>query len=255
MSVGYGALATEVYELKMPVGRQFADIDYYVGLLADVSGPILEPASGTGRVLIPLLAAGHQVEGLDTSPQMLGRCQQNCRDHGFYPVLHEADMTVFVRLAAYEAVIVPAGSIALLDGRKATLQALTCFHDSLVPGGRLLIDVRARQPPAEPEAMRYWRREPYLWTLQTMHVECDRTANQTTWFLRYDKWEDGTLLGTELQAFRFQHWSRQEFEALLAEAGFSHIVLTSDYQNASTHRPGNGVWTFQAMVPAADRHD
>jgi hypothetical protein len=68
MSWEYGALAAEVYELDKPVGRPFADVRYYTGLLADISGPILESATGTGRVLIPLLEAGHQVEGLDSSP-------------------------------------------------------------------------------------------------------------------------------------------------------------------------------------------
>jgi len=122
-----------VSELDKPVGRWFADVEYYAGLLAGVSGPILEPAAGTGRILIPLLQAGHDVEGLDNSPQMLALCLQHCHDRGLDPVLREADMTIYVRLAAYEAVIIPAGSIALLDGRKATLQALTCFRDSLIP--------------------------------------------------------------------------------------------------------------------------
>ena len=122
-----------VSELDKPVGRWFADVEYYARLLAGVSGPILEPAAGTGRILIPLLQAGHGVEGLDNSPQMLALCRQHCHDRGLDPVLREADMTIYVRLAAYEAVIIPAGSIALLDGRKATLQALTCFRDSLIP--------------------------------------------------------------------------------------------------------------------------
>ena len=65
MSCQYGTLATEVYELDKPVGCPFADVDYYTRLLAGVSGPIFEPATGTGRILIPLLEAGHQVEGLE----------------------------------------------------------------------------------------------------------------------------------------------------------------------------------------------
>ena len=62
MSWEYGTLASEVYDLDKPVGRSFADVEYYTGLLAGVGGPILEPAAGTGRVLIPLLEAGHLVE-------------------------------------------------------------------------------------------------------------------------------------------------------------------------------------------------
>src|SRR5215471_2388887 len=219
MSWGYGPLATEVYELDKPVGLPFADVEYYTGLLADVSGPILEPATGTGRVLIPLLEAGHQVEGLDNSPQMLARCRQHCRDRGLDPVLREVDMTIYVRLAAYEAVIIPAGSIALLDGRKATIQALTCFRDSLIPGGVLVVDVPVPQPAAGTEPMRYWRRGSCLWTLQTLRTEYNPVTNQTTRFLRYDKWHDGTLRAAELQTFRLQHWDSQEFEDLLAETG------------------------------------
>jgi SAM-dependent methyltransferase len=247
----YGALAIEVYELAKPVGHPSADVDYYTGLLADVSGPILDPATGTGRFLIPLLEAGHQVEGLDSSPQLLGRCRQHCRDRGLDPVLHEVDMTVFVQLATYEAVIVPGGSIALLDGRKATLQALTCFHDSLVPGGRLLVDVPVPKLLAIPRAMRHWRRDPYFWTLQTMHIEYDASANQTTRFLRYDKWQNGNLRATELQEFRLQHWSGEEFADLLAEAGFTNTVVTADYERACSPADDNGVWTYLASNPCA----
>jgi SAM-dependent methyltransferase len=251
MSGEYGALASEVYELDKPVGRPFADVEYYTGLLADVTGPILEPAAGTGRILIPLLEAGHRVAGLDSSPQMLGRCRQHCRDRGLDPVLYEADMTVFVQLAAYQAVIVPAGSIALLDGRKQVLQALACFRDSLVPGGRLVLDVPVAQPAAGPEAMRHWRCDPYLWTRQTMHIEHHPAANQTTRFLRYDKWQDGTLCTTELQTLRLQHWRSQEFADLLAEAGFTNTLVTADYQDAYPPGAGHVVWTYQATAPPA----
>ena len=246
MNWEYGTLAAEVYELDKPVGRPFADVEYYTGLLADVRGPILEPATGTGRVLIPLLEAGHQVEGLDSSPQMLARCRQHCRDRGLDPVLREVDMTIYVRLAAYEAVIIPAGSIALLDGRKATLQALACFRDSLVPGGHLFVDIPVPRPAAAHEEMRYWPRGSYLWTLQTLHSEYDPVAGQTTRFLRYDKWQDGTLRMTELQASRLQHWTSQEFADLLAEAGFIQVLVTADYQDAGTSGTACDVWTFHA---------
>ncbi len=68
MSWDYGALATEVYELDKPIGHSFGDVEYYIRQLSGVSGRILEPAAGTGRVLIPLLEAGFELEGLDSSP-------------------------------------------------------------------------------------------------------------------------------------------------------------------------------------------
>jgi SAM-dependent methyltransferase len=242
----YGTLATEVYELDKPIGRSFGDVEYYARELAGTRGKILEPAAGTGRILIPLLEAGLDVEGLDSSPEMLAVCRQHCRDRGLDPVLRKADMTTFTQPEAFEAVIIPTGSITLLDGRDAALQALACFRESLVPSGRLLVDVPPPRLVTEPEPMRYWRRDPCLWTLQTMHIDYDPAANQTTRFLRYEKWRDGSLLATELQPFRLQHWSLQEFAALLAEAGYTGIRVTADYQDYRQPGPDSNDWTFHA---------
>jgi SAM-dependent methyltransferase len=237
-------LSSEIYELDKPIGHSFGDVEYYTRSLSGVSGRVLEPATGTGRILIPLLEAGHDVEGFDVSPDMLAICRQHCRDRGLDPVLHDADMTTYVRPARYQAVIIPTGSIVLLDGRAATQQALACFYESLMPGGQLIVDVPAPQLVAEPEPMRYWRRGSFLWTLQTMHVEHDAAANQTTYFLRYDKWQDGTLVASELQPFRLQCWSLQEFEGLLCGAGFTGVRVTADWQDDSAPGHSSGTWSF-----------
>ena len=128
MSWDYGRLVAEVYELDKPVGSSFRGLKYYTRQLAGVTGRILEPATGTGRVLIPLLEAGFTVEGLDSSPDMLAVCRQHCRDRGLDPVLREADMTGFAEPAAYQAIIIAAASIMLLDGRDEAPQALAAFH-------------------------------------------------------------------------------------------------------------------------------
>jgi hypothetical protein len=45
-----------------------------------------------------------------------------------------------------------------------------------------------------------------------------------------------------------QHWNPHEFEDLLAEAGFTGILVTADYQNTCTPGPGDGIWTFDATA-------
>lgn len=245
----YGKLPTEVYDLDKPIGHSFGDVEYYCRHLAGITGPILEPAAGTGRILIPLLEAGLVVEGLDTSADMLAVCRRNCRERGLSPVLHQADMTEFVRPGAYAAVIIPTGSITLLDGRQAAQRALAAFHESLASGGRLIVDVPAPGFIAEPEPMRYWRRGDDLWTLQVMHIEYDRAANQTTRFLRYEKWHDGQLAETEIQPFRLQQWSLTEFGDLLAEAGFANLTITADYADDRAPGPDSDGWTFHAIRP------
>jgi len=249
VSWDYGRLVAEVYELDKPVGSSFPGLRYYTRQLAGVTGRILEPATGTGRVLVPLLEAGFAVEGLDVSPDMLAVCRQHCRDRGLDPVLREADMATVAEPGAYQAIIIPAGSIMLLDGRAAVPRALAAFRESLTPGGRLILDIEPLQPTTGPEATRYWERDPYLWTLQVMHTEYDPAANQVTSFLRYEKWRDGDLIATGLQRFRLQHWSLTEFERLLADAGFTDIKVTADYRDDRRPGPGSRVWTFHAIRP------
>jgi SAM-dependent methyltransferase len=249
VSWDYGRLVAEVYELDKPVGSPFPGLDYYTRQLAGVAGRILEPATGTGRVLIPLLEAGLEVEGLDTSLDMLAVCRQHCRDRGLDPVLREADMTGWAEPAAYQAIIIPAASIMLLDGRDEAPRALAAFRESLVPGGRLILDVEPPSLLAEAAPMRSWRRDPYLWTLQVMHTEYDSAANQATSFLRYEKWRDGGLVATELQLFRLQYWSLPEFGRLLTEAGFTDISVTANYRDERRPGPDSRVWTFHAARP------
>jgi SAM-dependent methyltransferase len=249
VSWSYGLLAAEVYDLDKPVGSSFGDVEYYRQALEGVAGRILEPAVGTGRILIPLLQAGLDLEGYDTSPEMVEICRENGRRHGLDPIVQEADMTAFVREDRYAAVIVPAGSIVLLDGRDALLRALSCFHASLIAGGTLMLDVPAPQLAGEPEPMRSWAAGSFVWTLQTLGIQYDPAANQTTQWLRYEKWRDGALVTTELQRFRLQHWSITEFEGLLRGAGFTGITVSGDYQDDRVPEPRTSLWSFRAIRP------
>jgi SAM-dependent methyltransferase len=245
----YGTLASEVYELDKPIGHSFGDVEYYTRALAGTDGPVLEPAVGTGRMLIPLLQAGLQVEGYDVSPHMLAICRDHCAERRLDPVLREASMTTFTAPGRYAAIVLPASSFGLVTGRDAALTALGCFRDSLRAGGRLILDVDAPGLITGPasDRVRHWRRDPFLWTLQTMKTEQDRAAQQVTWFGRYEKWQDGGLIATELQLLRLQHWSLTEFTSLLTEAGFTGIEVTASYQDGRQPGPDDATWTFHAQ--------
>jgi SAM-dependent methyltransferase len=51
------------------------DVDLYLALAARTGGPILELAAGSGRIAVPLAAAGYQVTGVDIDPAMLARAE------------------------------------------------------------------------------------------------------------------------------------------------------------------------------------
>jgi hypothetical protein len=102
------------------------------GLRTGPSGLLLEGDAGIGKTTV-------WWAGVSDAAARSCLVLRSRRHRGLDPVLREADMTAFVQLAAYEAVIIPGGSIALLDGRK---------------GGRLVVDIPVSQPAAGHEAMR-----------------------------------------------------------------------------------------------------
>jgi SAM-dependent methyltransferase len=51
------------------------DLDLYLALAARTGGPVLELAAGSGRIAVPLAAAGYQVTGVDNDPAMLARAE------------------------------------------------------------------------------------------------------------------------------------------------------------------------------------
>ena len=53
------------------VGTYDQDLPFYLALASKVNAPILEIGCGSGRILLPLLRAGHVVTGVDISDEML----------------------------------------------------------------------------------------------------------------------------------------------------------------------------------------
>ena len=53
--------------------RRRDDVRFYRTLAGERGGPVLDLGCGTGRLLLPLLADGHVVVGLDRAPAMLAR--------------------------------------------------------------------------------------------------------------------------------------------------------------------------------------
>ncbi|GAA1671246.1 class I SAM-dependent methyltransferase [Glycomyces endophyticus] len=244
----YGELSARIYQLDKPAGRSLGgDVEFYTRRLAGVEGAILEPAVGTGRMLIPLLRAGLRVTGYDLSEHMLGICRDNLAAAGLTAEVFVGDMTEHAEPGAYEAILIPTGSIVLLPDRESTVRALRHLHESLRPGGRLFVDVPPPRLLTGPGPLRHWPDgESELLTLQTMHVGYDEVAQRVVRWLRYELWRDGRLVETQLQNSGMLCFGVQEFRQLLREAGFSEVRVYGDYEDGADLDPSASLWTFEA---------
>lgn len=82
----YGSLSTELYDIDKYIGKTFGDVEYYSERLEGVKGKILEPAVGNGRILIPLLHKGLNIEGFDLSDDMLRLCKKIVQKESFHQI-------------------------------------------------------------------------------------------------------------------------------------------------------------------------
>jgi SAM-dependent methyltransferase len=247
----YSELCTEVYDLTKPVGSSFGDVEYYRERLQSCTGRILEPATGSGRVLIPLLQAGLNVDGFDNSPEMLALCRTRLEDRGLETNLFEGLMEEFSLPNRYEAIIMPAGSFLLLEQREQSIRALKCFFEHLEPGGRLILDSYV---PAglELHAVRtrsFTTPQGDFITLEDKKVEIDYFNQYHVSHLKYEKWRDGKLLHTELQVFPMRWYGVEELRLVLQEVGFTDIVISADYQYGKAPTRINQTFTYEAVRP------
>jgi SAM-dependent methyltransferase len=81
--------------------RQVDDVPFYLAYAgpASVAGgsAILELACGTGRILIPLAEAGHEMVGLDLSEKMLALCREKVAERGLGERVHSRTLLLTTR--------------------------------------------------------------------------------------------------------------------------------------------------------------
>jgi len=186
------------------------DISFYVEEAVASGGPVVELGVGTGRIAIPVAAAGVEVIGVDSSRGMLEVCAEQARAAGVdgrldlrvgdlrRPPVDERVPLVLCPFRAY---------LHLRDDRER-LEALRAARELLLPDGRLIFDVFAPGDDDIAETDGRWiEREPGIFE----RADWNRDAQVLTLSVR-DGAAETTMTLSWLEPPR---WI-----ALLGEAGF-----------------------------------
>jgi len=136
------AHVAEVYD---QVETQSDDISFLRGLIG--SGPrlrILEPFSGTGRILIPLACDGHRLTGMDQSGRMLDRARAKIAAlpgevRGRIALL-EQDATAAGWPAGFDLVVLAGNCLYELAEAGEQQQVIAFAAAALNPDGYLFLD-------------------------------------------------------------------------------------------------------------------
>lgn len=251
MENAYGKLAAWVYHLDKPIGHSFGDLEYYRERLAGCTGAILEPATGNGRILIPLLESGLDIEGFDASEEMLHYCRQECLQRNLNPRLTRQKFQDFTGPRRYEAIIMPAGSFQLITDTASALALLQRCYDNLLPGGRLILDTdNSKEIIQSKGALRSWKvSDNKRLTLSSSDPDINYVQQTTLTYLRYEHWQDGLLTHSELDLFCLRWWGIYELTFALRAAGFTDVIVSGGYQHGRAAGNDDAIISFEARRP------
>jgi SAM-dependent methyltransferase len=239
--------SSEFAEIYDAVYGDRDDVSFWRAITAASHGPLLEIGCGTGRVLLPLARAGHEITGLDLSTHMIERCrakleaeQPEVRDR--VRVL-TADMTSFDLNRRFAMVISPFGGFHHLHTVEQQLSCLECCRAHLAPHGTLVLDlsnpdpVPAACPPDEPDeeavaALVNWTGDRRIRSWITV-VDYDRAQQCNECELVCEIIApNGDIVRRITQTFSLRYLFRYELEHLLVRAGFRLVGLYGDYDRS-----------------------
>ena len=210
--------------------------------------PALDVACGTGRLLVPYVADGLDVDGVDASPDMVDLCREAAAAAGAAPTLscqamHDLDLP-----RRYRTVYV-CGGLGLGSTREQDEEALRRLHDHLEPGGRLVLDnevpysgastwshwppgTREDLPqPEQPPTDRRRAPDGDEYALRTRLLALDPLGQQEVHEIHARQWRDGALVAEERHRLTVNLYFRGELVMMLERAGFSDVQVRGEYND------------------------
>lgn len=227
------------------------EIDYFRRFIERDGQPALDVACGTGRLLLPYLRAGLDVDGCDVSEDMIALCRERAEREGLSPTLFVQSMHELDPPRSYRTIVV-CGGFAVGSDRAHDLEALARLYDHLEPGGTLVLDNEV--PYASPSQWRRWLREelgdlPEAWpdgdpdrrrtsdgselALQSRLVTLDPLEQHATLEIRAWQWRDDRLVAEEEHALDLGLYFKNELGLMLERAGFVDVVVQGAYEERS----------------------
>jgi ubiquinone/menaquinone biosynthesis C-methylase UbiE len=260
----HSALGVRFYDLFNQSADQNGpvrgDVDFYISCAREFGGPILELATGTGRVLWPIAEAGFDIVGIDISETMLAQARQKAENETSVTRervrLYQMDMTSFVIGELFRLAIVPFRAFHHLTMPDQQRRALDCINRSLVSNGHLVVDLLDPHleycvPGAPPPITERVAKE-----LSTGHTIVRRVIERindpirqtfTERFRIEELDEAGRSLNSEETSWSFKWATRQEMRYLFELTGFEVVDEYSDFFRSQPVYAAEQLWVVRKI--------
>lgn len=243
----YGLIARDWAEFSEPDPDE---LSFYRTLIEQAGEPALDLGCGTGRLLLPLLRAGLDVEGCDISPDMLAYCREHAAREGHTLRLYQQAMHELQLPRAYRTIFI-CDSFGIGGNRTQDAEALRRCHQHLTPGGVLAfsLELPYSVPPEHwldwlPERRRNFpkpwpptgerRRLPDGDELEecVRLVDLDPLEQRTTLQIRSTLWRGAERVAEEEYTMVTTRYFRNEVLLMLELAGFEDVTVHGGYTDA-----------------------
>jgi len=228
VNLPYTGVLADAYDSWISVDDRLPEESAVLRILEGIDGPVLELGCGTGRPLLRWLAAGMDIEGIDSSADMLAILRAHAVERGLDPTLHHGSFAPLTLDRTYAAIVCVAGSFTLIDNRDRAGEALASYLQHLRPGGVVALTLvvprdnfgeeltwRLRRTGTRPDGTTYLVHEA---------IRCDQEQRLQVTYNRMETFTaDGQLVGGDLRRFHLLWWERDEFSALLRSVGFVDV--------------------------------
>jgi SAM-dependent methyltransferase len=234
------------------------EIGYYREIIERYGQPALDAGCGTGRLLLPYLQAGLDVDGCDISPDMLALCREKAEGLGLRPRLYEQALHELDLPRRY-GTIYACGAFGLVGTHALAMEALRRIYQHLEPDGALAFEVDF--PWGSENEWQYWlpdyrRRLPEEWSLpgnrnrasdgteyelRSRVVDLDPLDQVLTRGMLASQWRGEELMAREEYILRECFYFRNELLMMLERAGFSDVATYGDYIEGEATAEGAGM--------------
>jgi SAM-dependent methyltransferase len=241
------------------------ELAYFRTSIRKFGEPVLDAGCGNGRILLPLLADGVDVDGSDISADMIALAEAEALQAGFKPRLVVQPMHELELGRKYRTIYM-CGAFGIGGRRDHDREALKRAYRHLQPGGALLItnhelpyatrDARWAQwlPGHRDAVLREWQTEGERRTTAdgdeiewlSRPSQLDPLEQRLTMDARLRLWRAGQIVKEEEYTLMESLYFVQEILLLLDEAGFRDVAVEGGY----TGRPAtadDGMVAFTAI--------
>ncbi|WP_460319763.1 class I SAM-dependent methyltransferase [Paenibacillus sp. YSY-4.3] len=203
------------------------ELDFYLSFVDRKDISVLEPMCGNGRMLIPFMQRGINIEGFDISEEMLKVCREKGDRLNLKPNVYYQKIEEFVSPNRYDLIIIPFGSFSLLPSELVN-KSLAKMKSVLTMNGKLLLTIMLKSNDIEEisdwiESEKKYINDELIFKYKKVQYFKEQSMLVTK--LKYQLVKENKVEKTEMMDFPLRLYDIKEFENVLKANGFQHIHL------------------------------